>query len=284
MSVELQQNSADLKKEVNDVLIQIKEDELNRFNFYNTLNNEETVTKTKETITEGYISDAELEKIVAEGWDLSDIEQITDRQAIYLSSLEWDLFLNWLKSLSDKQVEILSKHKGWLSLGGLEQITDRQAIYLLSHEWELSLDGLKSLSDKQAWILSKHKGWLSLGGLEQITDRQAIHLSSHEWNLSLDGLKSLSDKQAGILSKHKRYLSLGGLEKLSDKQALYLARTKWALLLDWLKELSKKQAVFLSSHTGAALSLRWLKKFDNVGVLLKNYKGDLYLPDEAKKD
>jgi hypothetical protein len=71
---------------------------------------------------------------------------------------------------------------------------------------------------------------------------------------------------------------------LSDKQALYLARTKWALLLDWLKELSKKQAVFLSSHTGAALSLRWLKKFDNVGVLLKNYKGDLYLPDEAKKD
>ena len=238
MSVELQQNSADLKKEVNDVLIQIKEDELNRFNFYNTLNNEETVTKTKETITEGYISDAELEKIVAEGWDLSDIEQITDRQAIYLSSLEWDLFLNWLKSLSDKQVE----------------------------------------------ILSKHKGWLSLGGLEQITDRQAIHLSSHEWNLSLDGLKSLSDKQAGILSKHKRYLSLGGLEKLSDKQALYLARTKWALLLDWLKELSKKQAVFLSSHTGAALSLRWLKKFDNVGVLLKNYKGDLYLPDEAKKD
>ena len=62
MSVELQQNSADLKKEVNDVLIQIKEDELNRFNFIIHLIMKKTVTKTKETITEGYISDAELEK------------------------------------------------------------------------------------------------------------------------------------------------------------------------------------------------------------------------------
>jgi hypothetical protein len=40
------------------------------------------------------------------------------------------LSLDGLKSLSDKQAGILSKHKRYLSLGGLEKLSDKQALYL----------------------------------------------------------------------------------------------------------------------------------------------------------
>ena len=58
----------------------------------------------------------------------------------------------------------MSKHEGWLELGGLTSLTDAQAESLSKHEGWLCLSGLTSLAFTcaQAESLSKHKDWIDI--------------------------------------------------------------------------------------------------------------------------
>lgn len=170
---------------------------------------------------------------------------------------------NWLKSLTDKQAENLSKG-GHIYLNWLTNITDKQVETLCrwSYTW-IELNWLKNITDKQAESLWKESRVVELNWLEKITDKQAEYLWKVEQHVSLNWLKSLTDKQAeelwGVTA-----ISLNWLTNITDKQVENLLKTKknsgsYACLeLNWLTSITDKQATELAKVTGV-LSLSWLK-------------------------
>ena len=137
--------------------------------------------------------------------------KITDEQAETLGkAFVYSIGLNNLTSISDKQVELLSK-AGRIELNALKSITEAQAEFFSSCS-SLELNGLISLNDSQAESLSKIK-FLSLNGLTSITAKQAASLSK-VLTLKIDGLR---DKAKGITE------TVNQLGTISDKQAELLS-------------------------------------------------------------
>jgi len=92
-----------------------------------------------------------------------------------------NLRLNSLTSLTDEQLELLSRYEGMLYLNGLTSLTDNQAESLSKQKGSLSLGGLTSLTDNQAESLSRHEpGYLQLVSLTFLTNQQAKSLSRHK--------------------------------------------------------------------------------------------------------
>ena len=143
---------------------------------------------------------------------------ITDEQAELLSNIciandDQELRLNGVTSLTDKQVEWLSKAES-IQLNGLTSITEKQADFLDS-SWWLELNGLTTLNDRQAESLSKVDN-LNLDGLTSLTDEQAESLS-RVGLLSVCGLTSITDQQAKILAKAEDLLISEACQPLIDK-------------------------------------------------------------------
>jgi WD40 repeat protein len=187
----------------------------------------------------------------------------------------WRLVLDGLTTLSDSVAEILSKHKGDLSLGGLKELSDAAAKSLakkiagelifwseeldekvtmlrgpitmeiadqyLKGDGSVQLSHFSSIEEAAAEkLLTGHDllGWpLELDGLTTLSDAAAESLSKYEGRLHLDGLTELSDAAAEILSKYKGDLSLYGLKKLSDAAAKSLAKK---ITGERIKELTDK--------------------------------------------
>lgn len=102
---------------------------------------------------------------LAQGTDK--ITFLTDESAQELvkkaeSKWQEDLFLGWIKKLTDKQAEILSKYSGNLRLDGISELSNQQIIALSKHRWELYLEGLHHLKEEQKKLLSQHKGTVIL--------------------------------------------------------------------------------------------------------------------------
>lgn len=133
-------------------------------------------------------------------------------------------FLPSYTTIEDDEAEILSKHCGYLSLGGLTSLSDAAAESLSKHTGGFTL-GLKNLSEAVAKILSNHRGLLNLSRLTSLSDAAAESLSKHGGDLLLNGLTSLTDAAAESLSKHcGGDLHLKGLTSLSDTAAESLSK------------------------------------------------------------
>lgn len=144
------------------------------------------------------------------------------------------LYLDGLKTISDKGLSDLAKFQGSLSLGGLKQLSDAGAKALASHKGgRLRLCGLSKLSESAAKILSSYyKGKnsgavLTLSGLTEVSDDTLEELVKYKGHLGLPGLKTISDSAAKILAEHKgSFLDLSGLKTLSAPAAKALAGYK----------------------------------------------------------
>lgn len=144
------------------------------------------------------------------------------------------LYLDGLKTISDKGLNDLAKFKGSLSLGGLKQLSDDGAKALASHKGgRLRLRGLTAISESAAKILSgyykgKNSGdWLTFDGLPEISDGALKELVKYKGHLGLSGLKTVSDTAAKILAEHRGpHLYLLGLKTLSGPAAKALAGYK----------------------------------------------------------
>ena len=107
---------------------------------------------------------------------LSEYTSIEQEAAEVLSTLQGELYLDGLETLTDAAAESLSKHRGFI----------------------LGLNGLTELSDAQAESLSKHRGITLPPGLPA-----ALKLNDEmkDSMLVLDGLTTLSDEGARSLAK-----------------------------------------------------------------------------------
>jgi CO/xanthine dehydrogenase FAD-binding subunit len=210
--------------------------------------------------------------------DLSEMTSITDEAAEVLSKHEGWLSLGGLTELSDAAAESLSKHKDTLSVDCLTELSDAAAEALAKHEGVLSLNGLTELSDAAAESLSKVQGDLSLGSLTELSDAAVESLSKAQGSLSLNGLTELSDAAVETLAKHDGgTLSLNGLTELSDAAAESLSKHQEDLYLDGLTELSDAAVESLSKHKGD-LSLGGLTELsDAAAEVLAKREGFLSL-------
>ncbi len=148
--------------------------------------------------------------------EIEKIEYITDEQVDILfnsnlfnsSSLE----LNWLKEITNYQLENLSKFKWLLFLDWLKKLTNEQCEILSKFKWiELSLNWLTNLTDEQFILLTKpfvnsidsveNEKILHIEWLEEITDKQAEYFSNCRWYIRLLSLKKITNKQLELFTK-----------------------------------------------------------------------------------
>jgi hypothetical protein len=203
------------------------------------------------------------------------------------------------ESLTDKALESLSHHAGYLRLNSLKALSDKGAEYLSKHAHGLQLNGLTHISDETAKYLSQHRCGVSLSGLTSISDKTAEYLSQsvrtedREGNnsLSLVGLKDLSAQAAEYLGHYRGFsLALTGLTAISDEVAMRLSHYEGWLYLNGLTEISDKAAEYLSklkgrkdSRTEHSLSLARVEHISDKALsFLKHYSGKLFLSDEIK--
>ena len=194
-------------------------------------------------------------------WDtlhLNSVKKLTDTNIEYLKNFTWSrVSFNWLEEINENQAKWLSTYRD-VYIEWLKNISDDNLLLLIKAPRVLSLWFTK-LTNEQAKILSTRKWSLSLNKLQTITDEQLeLLLSWHNWDLSLDGLIALTDKQAELLWNYKSTLSLNGLKELSEKQTEYFSWHYNNLSLDWLESLTTSQIKMLVTNY-SRLSIKWVK-------------------------
>ncbi len=182
-------------------------------------------------------------KWAIENWYLDHLQYVTDYQfEQILDSINREeipphckdcrgLSLKWLKTLTDKQAELLIKEFDQyklfdLDLSWLQKITNKQAecFYHLCNNNEESRYGYDSRNLKLDW-------------LTELTDKQArylIRMSNQYCNISLEWLTSITDKQVEYLAwrsnnKYNIYpeIYLPNLKTITEKQAKILIKNWW---------------------------------------------------------
>ena len=168
--------------------------------------------------------------------------EMTDEHAELLSKQRLILQL-WIKKISDKQFEIISKYNANLMLDRLETITDKQAEIIHEKWFLISLKWLTHISDKQLDIFSRTNLKnvklpreienkigdirMEISNLSEITDSQADQLYMDKSDIFSMATK-LSDYQATKFSTFQwKWLYFNKLETLSDYQIEQLANFKW---------------------------------------------------------
>ena len=175
---------------------------------------------------------------------LPNLKSMTDKQTEILSQHEGGLWL-WVESLTDKQTEILSQHEGGLWLW-VKRLNNQQARYLSRHKWwYLWLMNLKSMTDEQAEFLIPND-YVNVAYIEKITDRQA-ELFVEQWNVFLANLESITDKQAEIFSGCRWDVDMYAA-KLSSKQMKIMSKHKWKFLSFWSGQSLIDWAEYLSQY------------------------------------
>ena len=111
--------------------------------------------------------------------------------------------------------EALSQCKHYLNLSGIKTLSDEEAAVFSRHPGILDLSGLKELSDTAITKLAAKMGGLWLNGLTKLSDAAEDALSKHEGDLYLWGIKEprlMSNKipPKPILLKHNIFLGQSG--------------------------------------------------------------------------
>ena len=242
-------------------------------------------------------------------WELNDFTLINEDAALVLSEFSDSLYLNGLKTISEKAAQLLTRQK-WdlerdgcnrLELNGLTVISESVAEALGQNKWKggLFLDGLRKISDSAALSIGKYQGLqLFLNGIKEISPFAASALAKikdydgeRTGSLYLCGVKEISGEVAAELGKFKgQLLDLRGLKQLSKTTASSLAKAKTELWLSGLKSISDEVAKALSVHKGryhkrVGLGLSGLKSLsDRSAEFLAVNKKSVALQGRAKED
>jgi len=124
--------------------------------------------------------------------------------------------------VTDRQIELLAAHRGFLELSGLKELSVRAAAALGKHDGMLGLNAIQSLTPEAAAALAAHRQFLRMDGLQAVSDDVAAALARHAGPLGLHGITTLSDAAAESLARHEGTVYLMGLETLSDHAAAAL--------------------------------------------------------------
>ncbi len=144
--------------------------------------------------------------------DLSHLKQLTTFQAATLVELTEacgtdPLILDGLTEISEEVAQILSRHEGFLSLGGLREVSPWVAKSLASGEMcitQLCLDRLSEITPAVAESLSLISG-LRFGGLSDLPlDVANGLLQGNCFALSLGGLDGIEPQVAAVLAEFER--------------------------------------------------------------------------------
>jgi hypothetical protein len=168
---------------------------------------------------------------------------------------EW-LCLIGFDEMDEDAADILTRHKGRLTLSELICLSDTSAQSLSLHQGGvLELDGLTSLSDPAAQSLSKYQGFLCLDGITTLTDVAAGALAQQQGGLSLDGLTTLSDTPGHLALARKLAAQprsarncFKSLINISETVAEILVDLPDILILDSL-HLTEPVATILAKHS-----------------------------------
>ncbi len=140
---------------------------------------------------------------------------------------EW-LCLIGFDEMDDDAADILTRHKGRLTLSKLICVSDISAQSLSLHDGNvLELDRLSSLSDPAAQSLSKYQGFLSLNGIATLTDIAAGALAQQQGGLSLDGLTRLADTPGHLSLARMLAAQPGSCSKLLQEPDPHFGGCRW---------------------------------------------------------
>ena len=230
------------------------------------------------------------------------VTELTVEQATEFASLDGDLELNHLSTLTPQVAELLARSNAAIELNGLTTLSPEAAAALSQPDAFLELDGLAELpletalalitptsprslslrgllavNDEIAELMGQHGGYLRLSGLEIITDRQIELLATHRGYLGLSGLKQLSTRAATALGRHDGLLRLNGITTLTPEAASALAPHSQFMRIDGLKTISDDVATALARHKGP-LGLDGLTTLsDAAAEAIARHDGTVYL-------
>jgi hypothetical protein len=213
-----------------------------------------------------------------------EVEYLTDAAATALATKSSDsgIYLNNLKTLTDRQADILSQYRGTaLGFCDLRQLTDHQAKALASFGGnQLKLTGLATitseqvasiatfsgeelqlsmcfgdLDDEEFAALMKFRGRELSVNIRELTDAKAQSLTKLDAStLILNRLEILSDAHVDCVACGRTSLCLWSLHRVTQHQMEVFAEISGTLSLG-ITKLTNAQAIALSQFKGKKLNL-----------------------------